>query len=273
MPANSLIINRLSSIVIALLLVFFANFSPIFAQTQTPLEKAQADYNFQYTKYKDSQEAYYTSKASYMSFKTAIAKTDAYNKTKAYLDQTDQLYLTFIALLKEYANSINWDKTDLQKETFAKLSQTEIDYITDHKNRVANTKTLEELPPLADELKTHLKDTTEPTFNKNLAMLELAQVEATLSDFNSLSRILDRIVIFKLRAGETQAVLSNWNSEIASIRTSTEKDVQDAKTKLDSFKDTSLSSGQLNEISNYTQDGQSELKRSKPLFEELVRIL
>lgn len=273
MPAKLQLAKKalLSLIIFVFLLAF--QIAPITAQVPTPLEKAQSDYNFQYTKYKDSQEAYTTARQSYLSFNTAIAKTDAYTKTKNYLVQTDELYLAFIALAKEYANSLNWDKTSLKRDDFNKLMQTEIDYLKAHQQKASDAKTLEELPPLAKELKEQMRDTGQPTFNMGLAMLAAAQNESLLSDFNSLTRILDRVVIFKLRAGETQAILANWASEISDIRTKTETDTNEAKARMDTFKNAPISSGQLNQILSYTQDGQTNLLRAKPLFEELLRIL
>lgn len=247
--------------------------SPTFAQAQTPLEKAQSDYNFQYTKYKDAQEKYITAKAAYISFNTAVSKNNAFVETKNYLTQIDQLYLIYILHLVENANALNWEKSPIGKDTAVNLLNLETTYITEHKQKVQNTKTLEELPPLAEELKVHIEDTFEERTNRVLATLEIVESQSMLEEFNSLSAILDRIVVFKLRAGETKSILANWASEIKDIRNDTNTKIQEALDTLAEQTDEGLRESALDEIADTAQDAQTELKRSKPLFEELARIL
>jgi len=246
--------------------------SPSPAQT-TPLEKAQNDYSFQFTKYREAQEKYITARASYLSFKTAVSKNDAFAKTKDYLTQIDLLYLSFVALVQENANSINWGKSGTEKDEVGKILNAEITYINEHKQKVQNTKTLEELPLLSKELKTHIKDTLEPKLNKTLATFEVVETESAFEDFSSLSRILDRVVIFKLNAGETKSILANWASEIKDIRDKTSDKAAAARKKLDEREGDTLPKGNLEDISEITQSAKTELKRSMPLFEEVVRIL
>lgn len=252
--------------------------SPVTAQTPSPsptstLDKAQADYNFQYTLYNDTHTNYVTAKAQYLSFQTAVSKNDAFTKTKDYLLQVDNLYLSFIALVQENANSINWEQSTQQSQQVSDLLKGESDYLKTHIQSVENTKTLEELPPLSKDLKKHIDDTTEPKLNKVLAILTVAQAESTLFDFNSLTATLDRVVVFKLRAGETKSILANWSSEIKDIRNKTNTNLDKAKSELENNKGDTISKGDLANTSRNTQQAQTELIRSKALFEELVRIL
>ena len=60
-------------------IIFMAALSivlPTFAQT-TALEKAKADYSFQFSKYREIQKEYQSAKSQYESFKTATSKNEA----------------------------------------------------------------------------------------------------------------------------------------------------------------------------------------------------
>lgn len=265
-------LRKVSNIVCALLILAASCITPVFAQ-QTPLEKAQSDYIFQYTKYRDAQEKYTSAKAAYESFKTATAKNDAYNKTKDYLTQIDKLYITYIALVQENGNAINFTAHGDDKNKVGEILKNETDYFSENTKKIEKTKTLEELPPIAQEVKEHIDADLAPRVNKVLATYEVVEVEAALDDFNALSRILDRVVVFKLRAGETKSILNNWSSEIKDIGAKTEESTQKARDALKQIEDDRASSGQLNNISELAQAAKDELKRSQLLFEEVVRII
>ena len=237
------------------------------------LERARNDYNLQFTKYRDAQDEYTKTKAAYLSFKTAVSKNDAFVATKDFLIQIDQLYLVFITQVEEHGNALNWSKSNFPKDEISKALSEEKSYLADHKQKVQSTKTLEELPPLAQELKSHIENPFEPRLNKTLATFEVVETESVFEEFNSLSRILDRVVVFKLRAGETKSILANWASEIKDIRDKTTEKLNEAKNELASKEGNTIPESDLEEISDLTKNTKTELMRSKPLFEELVRIL
>ena len=243
------------------------------AQTTTALEKAQSDYTFQFTKYRDTQEKYISAKSAYESFKTATAKNDAFITTKDYETQINKLYIAYILLVQENGNAINFTGHGDDKNKSDSILKSETDYFNEQNKKVALTKTLEELPPIATDIKTHLETDTVPKINKALAIYEVVQAEATLEEFKSLSRILDRVVVFKLRAGETKSILNNWTSEIKDIQTKTEAAIAKARQMLAETQNDKASEGKLGEISETTKVAKQELKRSQPLFEEVVRII
>ncbi len=108
-------LKNVSGIFIAFLLIASSFLPIVHAQTPTPLEKAQNDYNFQSGKYKDAHDQYATARSEYVSFKTAISKDNAYAKTKTYLVQVDLLYETFLAQVQENTNTLNWDNANVSK--------------------------------------------------------------------------------------------------------------------------------------------------------------
>ena len=257
-------------------LLITSHLSLLSAQSPAPtpaLEKAQSDYTFQFTKYRDAQEKYISAKAQYQSFQTATAKNDAYAKTKDYLIQIDKLYQTYILLVQENGNAINFTKHGDDKNKINDILKNETNYLNNHIQKINGTKTLEELPPLSLELKKNLDEDFHPKLNKTFAIFEVVETEAALDDFESLSRILDRVVVFKLRAGETKSILNNWSSEIKDIRTKTANSIIKARDTLSKIPEDQASDGELTNISQLTQDAKRELKRSKPLFEEALRII
>lgn len=247
--------------------------SPTFAQTTNALEKAQKDYTFQFTKYRDAQEKYINAKSEYESFKTATAKNDAFNKTKDYLTQINKLYLTYIALIQENGNAINFSAHGDDKNKSDSILKGETGFFSEENKKIGSTKTLEELPPIAKEVKTHVAEEMTPKSDKVLAIYEVVQSEAALEDFKSLSRILDRVVVFKLRAGETKSILNNWSSEIKDIQAKTEASTTQAREELGKTQDDRTTDGELNNIAEITKGAKAELKRSQPLFEEVARII
>ena len=266
--------HKLSIVLSVLLVVLSLQLKPALAQqTQTPVEKAKSDYNFQIAKYNDSHESYITAKESYLSFKTAVAKTNAFTQTKTYLGQTGQLYLSFFSLLQEHVNSIKWTNLSSFNQDASNILNEESAYFREFNQRVESTKTLEELPPLADELQAHIRNDTEPKMNKVLAILEIGQTDASLSEFNTLSNILDRIVLFKLRSGEAQSVLANWSSEIKSIRDITQSNIDKAKEEIAARPQTTYTKGDLDRVTDQTTAAKEELKRSEPLLREAARII
>lgn len=261
------------SLLIVTLLFLVSSFSFLVSAQQSALERAQQDYNFQFTKYRDSQEEYTSTKAAYESFKTATAKNSAYVATRDYITQVDRLYLAYIALTKEHGNAIDFSRHGQDKDKTAQILDSLASYLNDHMQKISQTKTLEQLPPLARELKKYLASEFQLGFNKTLAIYEVVETEATLNEFLSLSRILDRVVVFKLQAGETRSILANWSSEIKDIQTKTQENINLAREALSKTNENTATDGQLEEISQIAQKAKNELKRSKPLFEEVVRII
>ena len=264
-----------------LALIFLSAYSLLttdFSLAQSPspssaLEKAQNDYNFQFTKYRDAQEKYTSAKAEYLSFQTATAKNDAYVQTKNYLIQVEKLYQTYIAEVQENGNAINFTNHGDDKNKINSVLKNETTYLTSHIQKINQTKTLEELPPLALDLKTQLTDEFDPKLRKVLATYEVVGTEAALDDFVTLSRILDRVVAFKLRAGETKSILNNWSSEIKDIQAKTQDSITKARNSLNKTENDQVSSGELSNITELAQTAKTQLKRSEPLFEEVARII
>lgn len=265
-------------LVLSIFLFVLSLFTYHFSLAQSPappsaLERAQNDYNFQYSKYRDAQEKYKTARSSYLSFKTATAKNDAYEATKNYLTQVVKVYITFGYLTREHINSFNWGNFNDQKIKSISILNNQIATLTSFQQQIAATTTLEQLPPIAADLKNYLAGEFDKKHNKVLASLEIGEAESTLNEFTSLAGILDQVVVFKLRTGETKSILANWASEIKTIRSNTEKSIAQAKGLNTQTAEDQADEGALEAVSAATRKAKSELKRSKALFEEVVRII
>lgn len=262
-----LAINQKAPIAVAILLVVLSivNGHLSIIRAQSALEKAQNDYNFQYSKYRDAQEKYKTARSSYLLFKTATAKNDAFVTTKNYLSQVVKVYITFGYLTREHINSFNWGNFNDQKIKSISILDNQIATLTSFQQRIAATTTLEQLPPIAADLKTYLEGEFNKKHNKILASLEIGEAESTLDEFNSLAGILDQVVV--------KSILANWASEIKTIRVNTEKSIAAAKDLNTQTTEDQADEGTLQAVISATRKAKNELKRSKALFEEVVRII
>lgn len=259
--------------VVLLIALSIVNSQLSIVSAQSALEKAQSDYTFQFTKYRDAQETYITARAGYLTYKTAVAKNDAYLKTRDYLAQIDKLYISFIYLVQEYGNQINWNTPNPQKENITKILADEARYFNDLATQLNQTKTLEDLPSQATKLKDHINGQFEPKLNKIIATYEVVEVDSNLGDFIKLTQTLDRIVIFKIRGQETRSILANWSTEIIDIREKTQNALDHAQEALGKLSPEAASLADATNISKLSNEAHRQLLRSKPLFEEVLRIL
>src|SRR3989344_8334435 len=166
MLQKPLLANR--AFLVRIICVIFALFIfhlPFSYAAQSPLETAQSDYNFQYTKFRDAQEKYVSARSSYLSFQTAAAKNEAFLRTKDYLAQADNLFLSYIDLVKENGNSINWPGDTISKDNLTINLTQESTFLAQNKTSLEGAKTLEDLVQSAKDLKTHFEGITTPKIN------------------------------------------------------------------------------------------------------------
>ncbi|HSX19219.1 MAG TPA: hypothetical protein VLE91_03740 [Candidatus Saccharimonadales bacterium] len=270
--SSQFIVNRYSKSLVLLLFIVSGLLFPVQAQT-SPLEKAQNDYNFQTSQYKDAHDKYATARSEYLTFKTALSKDKAYQETKNYLIQVDLLYKTFLALVQENTNSLNWDSANVSKIESNNILTTETSFFDDNQKKVLAAQTLEELPPLAKDLKDHVTQSTNLKLNKTLATAEIVQSKSLLFDFNTLSATLDSSVKNKLQEGNTQSVFLNWATENANIKTLASQKVQFAQSEFAKSTTQNMDTATLNNIADSAQSIKVDLQRSVNLFEELLRLI
>ena len=271
MPKLQKVLIPLALVLLIQFLIF--NFQFSIAQTQSGLDKAQNDYTFQFTKYREAQNKYITARASYLTFKTATAKNDAYLATGDYLVQIDSLYLAYLFLVNENGNSLSWQNTDNPKEKLNQIIEGELAFFDGNQKKVKDAKTLEQLTDLASELRNHRDKEFSLKINKILATLELTEAESAFGDFNQLAEILDKTVSSKIQAGETKSILSNWTTEIADIKNKTQNYQTKAKEMFGKTKEQTATDGEIKDISRFAKLAKNELLRSKSLFKEVIGIL
>lgn len=243
------------------------------AQTQSALERARQDYTFQFTKYRDAEEKYQVAKSTYETFKTTVAKSDAFEKTKSYLNQVENLYIAYLLLVKEYGNTFSFGAMEAEKDKVVKIIDSEITYLQDYQKKINTTQTLEELPTLAIEMDQHFKQILELKVNKTLAVYEVAQVASTYDHFVELSEYLEKMTFEKLQSDESSAFLSNWTSAVKDIKVKTENSLNEAQKKLSQTREETASLGELDNITLSTRETKNHLLKSKSLFEEVVSVL
>lgn len=272
---RKILIVTVTILIFQFLIFTFAiqNFSFQFSIAQSPLEKAQEDYTHQFTEFRKIQEKYTTARYSYLTFKTAAAKNEAFLKTKEYLNQVDNLYLAYLSIIKEIGNSLNPSKVSGEKEEIIKSLDSEYEYLKNHQQKLNQAQILEELPPQAEELKNYLETNTLPKVNKAFAIYDISETEASSDEFNNLSGVLGKFANTKISTDKNPTFFANWESEIENIRQNIELQNKETQKELEKTQGDTITSGQLEQITQFTTKSKNQLLRSKPLFEEILRII
>jgi len=239
----------------------------------TALDKAQNDYTFQFTKYREAQNKYINARSSYLTFQTATAKNNAYLATSDYLLKIDDLYHAYLFLVNENGNSLGWQNSDISKDHINQIIDEEIAFFDNHRKKVKDAKTLEQLPDLATDLRSHRDKEFNLKINKILATFEVIEAQSAIADFNKLARDLDKIITSKIEKDQNQSILANWISEITDIKAKTQNYLTKAKELLEKTKEQTASGDEVKDISSFAQLAKNELLRSKPLFKEVIGIL
>ena len=239
----------------------------------TALDKAQNDYTFQFTKYREAQNKYINARSSYLTFQTATAKNNAYLATSDYLLKIDDLYHAYLFLVNENGNSLGWQNSDIPKDHINQIIDEEIAFFDNHQKKVKDAKTLEQLPDLANDFKSHRDTEFSLKINKILATFEVIEAQSAIADFNKIAGELDNIVTSKIEKDQNQSILANWISEITNIKAKTQNYLTKAKELLEKTKEQTASGDELKDISSFAQLAKNELLRSKPLFKEVIGIL
>ncbi|OGD86108.1 hypothetical protein A3B51_03155 [Candidatus Curtissbacteria bacterium RIFCSPLOWO2_01_FULL_41_18] len=271
---------RISAILILVTLaVFLVKTIPATAQSssQSPqaqksaLQKAKDDYLFQFTKYQKAHEDYITASSNYLSFKTTIAKNDAFSKTKEYLNQVNLLYLAYILQVQEYGNNLKWDKSDFSKDATDKTLKEESSFIKDYQQKIADSKSLEDLPPLAKDLKEHIEKTSAPKINKITAIYQIVQTETTYDNFLDLSQTIENFITPKI-TDTNRSILTNWQAEIKDIKEKIQTSLDKARENNQKTREDGNNDDQIRTTLQSLDEAKTQFQRSKQLFEEILRV-
>lgn len=258
------------ALVAALLLTI--NYQPSTAYSISPLEQAQNDYSFQLSKYTDTHEKYITARANYLAFKTAVAKNNAFSKTKDYFVQVHNVYLAYLFLIEERTNIFDWSFSSYKKDDFVRQIKAEADFMRESQRKAQNAQTLEEITPLALELKTHMDTKTLPVVGSVLATADLAQIQDAFYSLKQTSTNIDDFVRDKITDSNKPLYL-NWKSEIDGIKSKIDAQILNAKNTLAQLTNQKTFNAQSSEIYLQTQESRNELERAKNLLAEILKFI
>ena len=258
------------SIFIIMLLAFSIKHS---ANTygQTPFEKTKEEYSIQLKKYNLARNNYLTKKANYEAFKTATAKKETFESTKSYLIEINFLLADKLRLVKEYGNSIDWENSNYNKNELLTLLDEELSYLQNHWADVDKTTALEQLPPLAQELKDRLNTTIVAKTDKNIGAYELVSTERAHANSNSLTQQI-KSYINPLSNDNNRAIINNWDSEIDSVNQNIQLDIDKAKLEFEKIS-IERKSSRVNNVIEATKGARAELEKSLDLYREILRII
>ncbi len=258
-------------VIFTVLLTLFSIRYPLQAQSPSPtsaLQKAQDDYKFQLSKYSDLHDRYLTTRSNFLQFKTATAKNDAYLKTKDYLIQVDNIYISYLYLASENANAIDFDKAKRPKDKIIALLKNQTDFIKQNQQNISSATDLQGLVDNASQLKSEISTSLTPQMNFIFASMNVAESTAMYQDFINISSLLDQ----QVTNSQKSSILVNWSSEIADIKQKTGDIESTAQARLDSQNGNDFNQGYLSQTSNLIDQVGTQLARAKILFNEAVRL-
>lgn len=233
----------------------------------SPLETAKSDYSFESSKYRDAQEKFSAAKSSYLTFKTATAKEQAFVASKAYVDQITTLYPAYFSLVRVYAGNLDWQDNAAKYEQIIKMLGDMDTYFAAQKQQVTDTKTLEDLSQLSLQIRGKIATEIDPQLNYITAAYEIQNTRQLFRDFDNLSQELGT----KKQSFVQSAVLTNWQTEIEDIRNKAQAALKIAQDNFDLLKPNETSTGHIDSMESLGTKVKSQLRRSKVLFLEAAR--
>ncbi len=198
------------------------------ASTSTPIVQAQESYAYQVTKYIELKDKYQTAKSTFLTFKTATAKNDAFQKTKDYLKQIDNVYKAYLLLVEERTNTISWDYASTPREGLLQKIKDEITYFDNNQKDIDASQALEDLPQLAKNIQSHVETTTLKIAFDTLAATDLAQIEEANALFHSDYKLVDDFASPKTKSRE---LYNNWKTELDKMQANLDGEMEIIKTK------------------------------------------
>lgn len=179
----------------------------------SPLEQARQDYAFQTTKYQEKKAAYNDAKTTYLAFKTAAAKNDAFIKTQEYIVQIHNIYITYLFLINERSNQYDWGKGPYNKDDEHKIILDEVKALENLRTEAEKLTTLEDVQAHAGKLTGQLETSTLPKIYKLHVKTDLSQILEVGFDFDQSAQKMDEFVSPKIPENNKQIYL-NWKSKL-----------------------------------------------------------
>ena len=232
----------------------------------TPLETAQSDYNFEFSKFRDAQDKYTRSKQSYISFKTAAAKDQAYIDSKAYLNQAINLELSYLALINEYINSLQWQNDKTHQQVVAALQSLKTAYLQQEQS-INTSQTLEDLQSQATSLSQKQQQEIDPAVYWIIVNLELTRARQLQMEFEKLSTKLGQ----NQKAFPNATNLSNWQSEIQNISKASLAQIQEAQKQMERMTPEHTTEWDTQTIADFASLSRKELKKAQPFINQAAK--
>lgn len=186
----------LATIWLALLLAIFA---PATLAQNLDFNRAFEDYLFTYNLYRDTHTAYVTAKATYLTYQTLAAKTEALEKTRTMLKARADVVRTYLTALRqkmeEEAGVSQADRNLYQSQIDA-----EVVYLLDHQTKLEAPATLEDLVKVGREFETRYPE-TEILLYRSLAMIVFGKENRLKEKVNQQIAALEDFAIQVRRGG------------------------------------------------------------------------
>jgi len=214
--------------------IFFLFALPVYASSQ----RSYQDYLYQYDQYRQNLTDFQTAKNTYLQFQSLAAQTDAYNKTKLFLTQRDNLFKAYLLLLSDKLDE-NPGVSPNDKGTYQQLLASESAFLTTNAQQIPGAISLNDVtslsPPFENQYKTLQRD-----IRKVLIILALGQLTTLNNSFQTITSAAQAIVTANATVFPTQkqATINQWVTQIQLKEQSYQKqyaDLIDSTNKFDGY--------------------------------------
>lgn len=120
------------------------------AAQETDFNRAYNDYLFTYNQYREAHTAYKTAKSTYLTYQTLAAKTEALEKTRIMLKLRADVTIAHLTMLRRKISQTE-GVSEADRSLYHGQIDTEVAFLTEHKNRLEAPATIEDLVSAGQE--------------------------------------------------------------------------------------------------------------------------
>jgi hypothetical protein len=183
---------------------------PVYASSQ----QAYKDYLYQYDVYRSLASDFQTARNEYIHFQTLSSQTTAFEKTKTYLVQRDNLMKSYLLLLSEKLDE-NTGVSSEDKGKYQQLMASESAFLVSHAQQIPGTSSLNEAIAQSPLFEDHYK-TLQRNIRRVLITIALGQLTLLHDSVRSVTTASQSI--FNANMGiltpQKQATITQWMIQI-----------------------------------------------------------
>ncbi|MCH7641030.1 hypothetical protein IID22_02450 [Patescibacteria group bacterium] len=268
-----------SIVAVALLLVGLILASPSFSQpaSASSFDQAYKDYTLTVEKYRRTHDEYILTRSQYIKFQSLTSQNNAKQATINMLEARDDVVIRYLGSLKARIEEISGIQDATKEGLFFRLDE-EINWFTDHRNKLGSAGSLEDLVADSNQARERFEE-DDPLIYESLSNISAGKVNKFRNRLNDIfSRIRDKVNTIKEEdRSEYQfstrkiEIIDRWVFEIESRITRSEEKQQEADELISELGSGKGGSTRYNKILERLGESQQFLKEASLFIREIVR--